>query len=170
MKNIQDIIDSIEIDDSVINRESWNQKLKDAAKGRISPLKGQPSPLQGRKGEQQHTEETKKRISEARKLRDSEFKHTEETKEYLREINLNKMVTEETRKRISKARLGKSNSEESNRKNSESNAVFVYSTPKGIFNTRKELREAYKGEFSNDQLYDYTRNNKHGFSRITKPD
>jgi hypothetical protein len=80
------------------------------------------------------------------------------------ELMSGRTLSEDTRKKISEARTGKPNSAESNKKNSESNAKFEYVSPKGVFATRKLFKEAHT-EYSWDQLYDWTRNNKNGFAR-----
>ena len=107
-----------------------------------------------------HTEEAKKRMSEAHKGENNGFygkHHSEETKRKISEKNKGKKLSEETKKKLSEIRKGRKFSEEHKRKISESNKGKKHTEEskkkmsekrKGITFTKewkKKLSEAGKG-------------------------
>jgi len=107
------------------------------------------SPIAGNNLGVKRTEETKKRMSEAKqnmseetKKRMSESargkKHTEETKKKISESNLGKKRTEETKKKISNGQKGKKLTEEHKKKISEAKQNMSEET-------KNNMSEAHKG-------------------------
>lgn len=92
---------------------------------------------------QKHTEETKRKLSEAGKGR----KHSEETRKKISEAKKGKPRSEEAKKKISEARKGKKFSEEHKRSISKSlkgNTRML--GKKRSEETRRKISEAHKGE------------------------
>lgn len=84
-----------------------------------------------------HTDETKRRLSEAHK-----GKHlSEETKRKLSEANKGKLVSEETKRKLSEAKKGKLVSEETRRKLSEANKGRHFSDE-----WKRKISESMKGK------------------------
>lgn len=97
--------------------ELTKQKIRDAMKGRPSPMKGR-----------EHSEEVKRRISEKNKNREkrSGFHLSEETKKKIGEANkgIPKPKSEEHRRKISEAKRGTTFSEETKKKMRESRLLW----------------------------------------------
>ncbi|MDP3014703.1 MAG: NUMOD3 domain-containing DNA-binding protein, partial [Candidatus Subteraquimicrobiales bacterium] len=86
-----------------------------------------------------HSEESRKKISEAAKSRPP---RSEETCKKISEANLGKIVSEETRKKMSEAHFGKTHSEETRKKISEAHFGKTVSEE-----TRKKMRGRQKGKY-----------------------
>ena len=103
--------------------------------------KGENNPLYGKK----LSEETKKKISEARRNQVTQpmegKKHSEETRKKMSKAQKGRVQTEETRKKISKANKGKLLLEETIRKISEAAKDRKHSEE-----TRMKMSEAHKGK------------------------
>lgn len=96
------------------------------------------------------SEETRKKMSEAKKGEKNHFygkTHTEETRKKISEANKGRIFSEETRKKISESNKGKAYSEESRRKISEANKGRIpWNKGKQLSEeARKKMSEAKKG-------------------------
>ena len=101
-------------------------------------LKGEDNPMYGK----HHSEETKKKISEANKGR----KVSEETREKLSKAGKGRKVSEEHKKRISKANKDRKHNEEERKKQSEAQKGRKVSEE-----TREKLSKAGKGKHHSEE-------------------
>lgn len=107
--------------------------------------KGKPSAFKGKC----HSEETKRKMSEARKGRPSNRKGvhlSDEIKMNMSEAHKGHTASEETRKKMSKAQKGKHMSEDAKRKISEANKGHAVSEE-----TKKKISESKKGKHNSEE-------------------
>jgi len=134
IKDIQSIIDSIEVDDRKIALETKSAKCRDAKIGIVT---------------------------------------ADETKEKLRNLNKGKPVgpmSAERKEKIGNANRGrklKGPSQETRDKLSK-HTKYVYITPKGTFDTRKKMLDAYEGELTMGDIGYRIRIGKDGFKKVKK--
>jgi hypothetical protein len=146
LKPIMEVICDYETAEELPQREiQWIANMRILGNDLTNATDGGDGVMKGRK----HSEETKKKISEA-VLGEKNHNYgkkgkpmSEETKKKLLEAKLGKKHSEETKQKISEANKGKKHSEESKRKMSE--AKLGKPNPMSE-ETKKKISEAHKGK------------------------
>lgn len=110
-------------------------------------------------GNRQMSEETKRKISEAKKGK----RHSEETKRKLSELNVGKRLSEETKKNMSKAQKGRKHSEKTRKKIAE-----TIRGSKCSEGTKRRISEANKGKRYSEATKKKMSVAKKGKGRIAK--
>lgn len=192
IKDLKRMLDDSEqgiVDDEQLKADTHSKRQSEAMTGRFIGREGKPNKM---KGISFHTEETIEKIREKRKTQitsdETRIKMStsrlgkkrgpmsDEIKEKISKSNKGKPGCTHTPEHLEKMRLlmtgnkfNKEKTPEQRRNLSIKGTKYIYSTPKGIFNTRKELWDAFP-ELTRFQLENRCKCEREGFSRKLKDD
>jgi len=138
--NLQNIIDSIEVDDKKIDYETRGAKTSETSSGR------------------QLSQEHKDKVSNAFKGREAPNKGKNASEQH-RKNNSEAQLKRYKEKGINPAGV---------QKTAEALSPYYFTSPKGRFESLYELDLAYNGEYKRTQLYYLTKKGKNGFGRSPK--